>query len=823
MWTEKIPAILQFLERHKAAGTLPVNELGDLNRTAVLRGFGLGNMSVHIAQNRAPKLRKLLDEFDTTREDPAYTQYKYEGLDVQVRKLLASPDLELTHGWKVSLKWIAEQLGTTPSVLPETPRLKEMIEQRQSEVNQGLRRGTTKKAFQIGGTTHLNLGSTPYSDPHGRAFGFEELVPHYGLEFAEKVGTVFVAVVRNHVSPKAYYLRIKHFLLWLTEGATAGIAERLKMGEAIEGAEFERAGLSYQQEVMYGKSVTPGKKRRSHPAFTVIEKFGEVGILPKVRFPRTRTVRERRTRTPRPTLVEARDVGAEAEILELAKEEAKYKRVDLDQGGDVLAFVETLARERRERDDLPTELPDAVRVLCEERLEEVRRVASTVFEEWKDHYLRGQELVGNAEYSGGQISELLEAGRARDKGIHGYRWGRVVSSIFPANEPEKALAHLLALIDARHDGICPSSSKDEWGQFWSKQYRKVGGRDRVQAFLLPPRVVVSAVLLLYLCESGTNSEVVCAMTTSAVRPSGTPRHVSIVGRKARARNKAIFSELPMASSTKGCTSAVEAIQFYRKVLSRAGTLGDETLLFAHVARGKLEGFTEWRLRTDLEAIKERSRKLSSLKIVPSMIRPTVLLAHQLKHPSNPEIVQILAQHRSETTTMGYVAKLPYRMILEDRIRGFGETLEVVLADDTAREKLGGSKEQWKERMEHAQRTGLGVWCSDSKAGAQPDFPAGTPCHAVERCVSCSRIVVVADRESVADMVIWRQALDGAKERFLDERTERWERVWTPWQAFFQVVLDEKMTRGKLAIIKKEGEALAGERMSAPEFRMPEPW
>ena len=274
---------------------------------------------------------------------------------------------------------------------------------------------------------------------------------------------------------------------------------------------------------MYGKSVTTGKKNRKHQALTVIENFWEIGVFPAARCPRTRTVREKRTRTTKPSLVDAREVIAEAEILELAKEDAQYRGVDADQGGDVLASVETLAGERRERDDFPTELPDAIRVLCEERLEELRRAASTVFEEWKEHYLHGQVVVGNAEYSGGRIFGLFEKGRADDNGVHGYRWGRVVSSIFPAKEPEKTLAHLLALIDARHDGMCPSSSRDEWGQFWNKQYREVGGKDGEQAFLLPPRVAVSAIMLLYLCESGTNSEVACSMTTGAVRPSGTPR------------------------------------------------------------------------------------------------------------------------------------------------------------------------------------------------------------------------------------------------------------------------------------------------------------
>ena len=42
-------------------------------------------------------------------------------------------------------------------------------------------------------------------------FDFSELVPYFGLEFTERVGTVFVTVVRNQTNPKAYYQRISIF------------------------------------------------------------------------------------------------------------------------------------------------------------------------------------------------------------------------------------------------------------------------------------------------------------------------------------------------------------------------------------------------------------------------------------------------------------------------------------------------------------------------------------------------------------------------------------------------------------------------------------
>ena len=77
--------------------------------------------------------------------------------------------------------------------------------------------------------------------------------------------------------------------------------------------------------------------------------------------------------------------------------------------------------------------------------------------------------------------------------------------------------------------------------------------------------------------------------------------------------------------------------------------------------------------TGIPAIVATSERLASLRICPAMIRSTVLLSMQLRHPDSLEAVQMFAQHRSDTTTMGYVRKLPYRMILEQRMRQFAET------------------------------------------------------------------------------------------------------------------------------------------------------
>ena len=82
---------------------------------------------------------------------------------------------------------------------------------------------------------------------------------------------------------------------------------------------------------------------------------------------------------------------------------------------------------------------------------------------------------------------------------------------------------------------------------------------------------------------------------------------------------------------------------------------------------------------------------------------------------------------------------------------------------------------------------------------------------------------MADEESVADMIVWSKALDDAEPAWLDDNPERWTEHWVPWRAFFEVVLNEKMTRGVLAVIKKRAVDRAAARMALPQFKAPQPW
>ena len=121
-----------------------------------------------------------------------------------------------------------------------------------------------------------------------------------------------------------------------------------------------------------------------------------------------------------------------------------------------------------------------------------------------------------------------------------------------------------------------------------------------------------------------------------------------------------------------------------------------------------------------------------------MIRSTVLLSMQLRHPDSLEAVAAVRAAQERYDDHGYVRKLPYRMVLDERMRRFAATIEVVVADRDTWEKMGRPVAGWQEAIGGARRTGLGVWCRDPEAGAQPDVPKGTACHAVDGALAARR-------------------------------------------------------------------------------------
>lgn len=153
-WVEKIPKIRKYLEQSREAKSLPVNHLGRLNRSKVLKKFGLGNNSASIVQMRCTRVKEVLDEFDQLSEVESRARYKHSDLEDKLAEILALPELKLTHGRLINLVWVGKRLGVNPNSIVRTPNLKGLIDAKTQEIERRCRQGVTSKSFQIGGVDH---------------------------------------------------------------------------------------------------------------------------------------------------------------------------------------------------------------------------------------------------------------------------------------------------------------------------------------------------------------------------------------------------------------------------------------------------------------------------------------------------------------------------------------------------------------------------------------------------------------------------------------------------------------------------------------------
>jgi hypothetical protein len=82
--------------------------------------------------------------------------------------------------------------------------------------------------------------------------------------------------------------------------------------------------------------------------------------------------------------------------------------------------------------------------------------------------------------------------------------------------------------------------------------------------------------------------------------------------------------------------------------------------------------------------------------------------------------------------------------------------------------------------------------------------------------------VVARKQDLALMIIWRASLIEAEAEWVRDRPERWFSVWYPWLLFIEVV-EEKITRTTMGRVWREAQGVADEIMAHPSFRHRRPF
>ncbi len=818
VWEEKVPQIRLWLEKRVADGTVPRNHWGLLNRSAVIVAFGGSPTTTAQTVRRSPRLAELFAEFDTRLEaDQELYRYSNSRHVQRAKELLDGDHIELTNGWVVSTKDLASKLGIEPGDITRTPALNKLVATKQEEINQRIRKGTTTGTFKIAGVEVDNRGATPFSEKHGRVFSFIEFEAKFSLKFCEFIGTAFHQIAQSYVTPANPYYGLLNFLRWISAKSTVypSIVASMASVAHIDEQEFERAFLQYRADCIQLKLDAKNNGRKQPAIFTnfgIIVTLGEVDVFPKIgHIPKKGRLKTRGEVEHRSSLAEAqREENAVTGIL---VDSARSRGLDFGRGKDAREFSDTILMERRSRTDLPADLAEAILVITEERLRFVREAASAVFREERKRLEHGDRLVSSAKMSGAELAKRLnyEGGRSCERRV-------AVDELFPVRDPGTAQMNLAALICDRHGRVCPKSTADLG--FFARQYLKIGGAQRLQPMLLPSARMVAAAITLHLAESGANVSVGLTLTRFPFETSSARGFRRVVGYKGRA-DKPIVDDLAEADPN-GLVTAVEAIEF---LSGATASIPDGNVLATFAHRGTVRAMNSNAYRREFKGIVASHPRLANLKLVPSMLRPTKLLEIQLKNPRDLAIAKQVAHHEQEATLLGYVGKLPYKAIIEDHMRRFCDSVQVLIADPIRRvnETLGVGESQWKTMTEVARKTGMGVYCSNPLDSPQPDVKKGEKCLALDRCSSCQRRVVIADPESIADMLIWRESLQRSEPLWIEMRLERWENVWLPWLAFFQVVLEEKMTRGPFALVKQRALSVVEKRKGMVGFRLPEVW
>ncbi|KAA1160229.1 hypothetical protein EU508_10835 [Pseudoalteromonas fuliginea] len=813
VWERKVPAIRKYLEELDKNQELPINERGKLNRKSVMSEFGLAaNQSTSVAETRAPKLKELFREYDEFISEQDYSQYAGDKHKDALLEILENKELVLDSSSRViSIKWLAQELDIEKNTIRTSPNLMKLIEKRTQKLHQTQQRGLTKKSFTVYGAAMLNLGATPYFEKHGRVYSFSSLIELYSLEFAEKVGTAFIVISNKAATGtvKNKYIRILHFFEWLAnpKNIDRNVADLLRDNKKVKQADFGKACMAYRAELLL---ENPSINLNTF----IITQFGDARVLPKYTF-LTRG-KAKKDRSHRQSILEASIKKDELErVEEILTDAAKYRGIKISEGKDTKAFLETLMFEKVNKPDLPDDLPKAMLEITELRLLEIRIQASKVFKQWQMLHKEGVELLELATVDCNEFRLMLE----KRVSISSFQWSQYIKDIFPIDDKQLALANLLAVIKTVYNS-CPPNVATTNMQMWNKKYQLFGGIERVASYLIPTRKAISSALTLYLCESGANVAVALTLSNDCVRKSSVAQHKKVVGKKDRSFGKPIYDDLAVKSDNAEYVSAVNALEY---ICSAQPETDDDTLQYYQ--KGAVQPLTEFAFRDEFKAICNHSDYLKQFRLVPLMLRPTVLLNVQLKDPANLGVAQLIAQHESGATTEGYTNKLPHRIQMEKDMLEFQQTIEVVMIydDEETHKKLNMTQKQWNEKKQKVEKTGWGIFCKDREIVTESGEKF--KCGEVENCVKCKhdRMLVSADPISISDMIIWKAALDNKETEFTAKNMNRWTDVWVPWQAFFTVVLEEKMTRGKLSVIKKKATEIAGQKMSDSDFTMPEPW
>lgn len=787
---------------------------GKIDRRAFAERFELRGGTF---MTRYPEIRALIEEFDARAKNDEYLPKSLEPSVALLKSALSGRPSLNSDRKTINLEAISRTIGISVSRLGSWPYQK-YISRRQSEILEEV------KASKI--------------DPffHDRVFAFSDLLGSYPRSFLEKVGVRFKQVTsgRAQTGAKNPYLGLFGLLEWVGNSPNAHCLtvcqETKEHSRVVTDHDWEEAVFAYRASLL--ERIASGSATKSAVDTTITELRGileglaAANIIPALSVPLPGIKLANRDGSKRKSVAEvvrSEPLGTEGTDY-LAFARARLAEARALSGLEVTPaddqeFLHVLVAELTADKTLPSDLALAIRSLLRRRLDALRVRCVDVIHGAEAKLQRGNDLLSASHIEAATFeSTYFDGSLTKDKR------NRLLRDFFPISNdagstPEpRALANFLRLIEVRHGRIPPTHNQatlNKYGQFFSKRYLELGGQSTILPLLIPDSEAVGAVLTLYLLESGSNISVGRTLSADSVESSSLAAHKRITGHKARASGKPIITEFPEESPA---IRSIEWLMSAGHVLrSKAGP--DSDRLFIASIQGRVQLITPHWYTAYFIKLVQSIGELRGVKLLPSMIRPSVLLEAALSNDGRLKTGIALGQN-SEAVSQGYQQKWPTRLLYDQNIRRFSAAFEGLILStiDGAAERMGLSSEAFKTRLNDLTPTGMGPFCS---ANGVRDSSSGERCS-LDCWNDCPNLLLIAEVNAIASLQLWQKALLAAQPVWERDRPERWDEVWLPWLCFTQVA-QEKMMRGPLLKIWQAASVQAAKTSSSPGYVAPRPW
>ena len=787
---------------------------GKVDRTAAYQRFGLKGGGTFV---RYPEIRALFEDLDARAQAEGYLPNSTKQDLDRLKKALANHPALNKDRKTINLVALARTINLPKAFLLRQP-FAEVIAEHQTMI--------------------LEKVSASRIDPfvHGRVYAFSDLAPSWPTLFLERVGVRFKQFAPS-VAPgtlKSLYLKLFGLLTWIGNSSQpsckAVMMEAFAMGRISSADEWEDTLLSYRDWLIAEGSEARRSANSINGALkalrNILSALASGGLIPEIptrltgikhamrRSGRLKSVAEATTSN---ATQKANDYVAFAE--ERLQELSKANGFDLGQTG-AEAFCESLRREFRYSRNHPIDTADAVRLVLEKRLNSLQESAAAIVGDAMASYERGRELLEKADID----VPAFEAAYL-DKSLNSYERSKLVRSCFPnpksadQSEVGRGIANLIRLIRECYDGDLPSiqaTTAGPYGAFFAKRLLEYGGLAKIAPMLSPGRDTIGAILTLYLIESGANVAVGRNLRGDCLKPSDQVGYRRITGSKTRARGRPIVVDLPESSRS------VRAIEWLVSIVGaqQSDEVTSAKRLFKMRIGSRFQLVTEHWYTNWFKKFAADVPGLEDILLVPSMIRPSVLLHTALSNDGRLMVGIAQGQHGLQVS-QGYQQKWPTRLKYDENIRKFQNAFETLIMSGTedAAAKLGLSIEQFKKRLGDLRATGLGTFCKD---GFNRSGDAKSSCSTLDCWNNCPHLLIIAEVEAIAALQLWQASLRAVQGEWERDQPERWEEVWLPWLCLTDVV-EEKMVRGPMIKVWKLARKRASEISAQTGYSPPRPW